>query len=94
MPIGIDETDEDFDISEKIGGEKTHTLTIDEMPSHNHGIRTNHGDGTLTTAEALNCTLVYGNVRLDRIRSNLYGGNQAHNNLPPYIVCYIWKRVN
>ena len=94
MPIGIDETDEDFDISEKTGGEKTHTLTIDEMPSHNHGIRTNHGDGTLTTAEALNCTLVYGNVRLDRIRSNLYGGNQAHNNLPPYIVCYIWKRVN
>lgn len=28
------------------------------------------------------------------INSNLTGGNQPHNNIPPYIGCVIWKRVS
>ena len=70
------------------GGEATHVLTIDEMPSHNHSI-SEHNDGT-TQAPGVDMTWLRGAAVGE---TEYKGGGQAHNNMPPYVKVAIWKRV-
>ncbi|MFR7544803.1 MAG: phage baseplate protein [Clostridia bacterium] len=90
VPIGVDIDDEDFDEVEKTGGEKKHTLTTAEMPSHYHNIAISGGSdaGTMDRImlDGYGSARWYSNTRAT-------GGAQAHNNMPPYITCYMWKRV-
>lgn len=72
------------------GGEATHTLTINEMPSHTHKYLLSYGGND--PASGFN----YGNTlagMFDASFSKSAGGSQAHNNMPPYLAVYIWKRV-
>ena len=96
--VGVDSSDTDFETSGKTGGEKTHILKVDEMPSHNH---------TLYGSPYGSADWIEGGVQ--RVKydvnyktaSNTYpigpafdtGGSQAHNNLPPYMTVYMWKRI-
>ena len=71
------------------GGEATHTLTINEMPSHDHAAH--YGD----TAGGDGSGYRFSNTNgKNRIMIENEGGGQAHNNMPPYIVVYVWKRVS
>lgn len=74
------------------GGEASHTLTIDEMPRHNHEIDNLNAAGNATpfmTVQAQDKKGYGGNVQ------TMYaGGGKAHNNLPPYLAVYMWKRVS
>lgn len=76
-----------------IGGEATHKLTINEMPSHNHMVDYDQvwdgGGGTL----ALGTTDNGGSWASGTWVHNT-GGSKAHNNMPPYLVVYMWKRVS
>lgn len=73
------------------GGEATHVLTVDEMPRHNHSIDNLNVSGSATpymTVQAQEKKGYGGNVQ-----TSFTGGGQAHNNMPPYIVVYIWQRT-
>ena len=85
------------------GGEATHVLTTDEIPSHNHDIGLNASTGTKlgwgtdtpgNYAPNLNSIANTGVYTGSRFIALDRGGGQAHNNMPPYLVVYIWKRIS
>lgn len=90
VPVGVDTEDEDFNTAEQTGGEKEHILTVNEMPSHYHQLAIDGGSdaGTMDRL-ALND---YGPARWYS-NTRPTGNGQAHNNMPPYITCYMWKRT-
>ena len=91
--VGIDSGDADFDAAEETGGSKTHTLTIDEMPIHDHDTNSTgqyfKSDGATGAGSNAWTTQFTGGSKL----TGSSGGGQAHNNLQPYIVVYMWKRT-
>lgn len=91
VPVAVDTGQTEFNTVEKTGGAKTHTLTVDEMPSHTHrtGIQPdkagNYNDGGSSAYVLFDQT--------SGKETTTTGGSQAHNNIQPYITCYMWKRT-
>lgn len=81
VPVGYKSTDASFDTIGETGGEKSHQLTHDELPT----IRYFKGDiDSYDWGNALNVSLPAGNVY--GLKYPYVGHNYAHNNLQPYIV--------
>lgn len=87
------------------GGEATHTLTANEMPAHSHDLRANTSWGGSETlapwAQYFGSNILYDvGASGGTITTSYYaevaqpvGSGAAHNNMPPYLVIYVWKRT-
>lgn len=75
------------------GGEEEHKLTVQELPSHGHGYTyTGQSDTTGTGAVRLVNPAGTENAYTG-VKDGKTGGGQAHNNMPPYLAVYAWKRT-
>lgn len=90
FPVGLDTNDTDFNIIGKTGGEKTHTLTVNEMPSHAHYVDKRQGKANTGPYELIGQD---GGGTIEQYRTSFAGNNLPHNNVPPYIVMAFWRRI-
>lgn len=70
------------------GGEKTHALTVNELPKHTHGsVYSGNASGTKNYSWLASggSNMAYGTIET--------GGGTAHNNMPPYVQVSIWRRT-
>jgi hypothetical protein len=74
------------------GGEEEHILTAAEMANHTHGYDyTGQSDATGTGAIKIVSPSGTANAYTGKATSNC--GGQAHNNMPPYLAVYTWRRT-
>lgn len=89
------------------GGEANHTLANNEMPNHTHIVTAycNYGWNVKVGLELGEIFTSLNHINITSSQSmgtdtgrgylgtNESGGDQPHNNMPPYIAMYIWRRV-
>lgn len=75
------------------GGSNTHTLSVNEMPSHNHALnaRKTTWAGSGPSKTMIDATSGWEGLASANIGYS--GGNGAHNNMPLYQDLYVWRRT-
>ena len=73
-------------------GEEKHTLTINEMPQHDHELDNWY---SVSRASGSNASVPWpgsGSSKLSGLYTTSSGNGAAHNNMPPYTKVYMWYR--
>lgn len=83
------------------GGEATVSLQVNNLPPHDHTerlpesfrISANAGSGGYVSDATNPKTPYAGGTYSSSVKTGTTGGGQAHNNMPPYLAVYVWKRI-
>ena len=81
------------------GGEAQHKLTVEEMPKHQHELvasaTTTNQSGILDkSGQYLARSDAGGDNKLHWCTfTSTKGNGEKHNNMPPYLAVYMWKRI-
>ena len=88
--VGVDTADTDFNAAGNEGGSKTVILTTEQMPEHRHYLNRQGAGSQSGTLDVFANTVgsAYGTVS-----STSTGEGLPHDNMPPYITVYMWKRT-
>ena len=88
---------EDGETAGATGGEKTHELTVGEIPAHVHiennlAMIWNTASGNVG-ADPSRKEMAAAGALTPSVATSSVGGGQAHNNMPPYYGAYIWRKT-
>lgn len=97
VPVGVSNTDGDFALG-KTGGEKKHALLENENGLHGHNIAISGTDISNARNNAGSSGPDFWSMSVGRVGEYGFsikpsGSGSPHNNLQPYITCYMWKRT-
>jgi hypothetical protein len=97
VPVGYNPSDGDFNTLAGTGGEKTHTLIINEIPAHYHiqgseSLYSDYGGGSLVTGQRTYPDGTHDSYR--NAHTSTVGGDAAHNNLQPFKTVLFIQRIS
>lgn len=98
----INEVSKTFAVGDT-GGEYEHTLTVDEMPNHQHDVNdfsygkqgitvTGYNDASGWNTPSIRSLTGAGSS--GTLMAAPAGKGLSHNNMPPYLAVFIWKRIS
>lgn len=76
------------------GGEAAHTLTLNEIPKHQHYLTNSNSGGSSSDYSSYGVQATSNVGYGANVSTNYVGGSTSHNNMPPYLTVYVWKRVS
>ncbi len=101
VPVSVNTSDADFNAANKTGGAKTVTLTSGQLPNLVGSMQASVPDGFAASGiiKGKSWTATKNDTATKSTKNTVYGfeinfgEGKAHQNMPPYITCYMWRRT-